>query len=77
MVNLTRINGMKMGQCQDIWCEYDDLDLTPVTYLRYIDSNKTAAWVCEACLEGWSDALEEYTANMTDFELPEAYLMIP
>ena len=78
MLDLTRITGVTMGKCQDIWCESNE-EPEPVflTWLRYIDSNKTGAWVCEGCLEGWSDALEEYIANMIDLDLPDAYPMIP
>jgi hypothetical protein len=76
MLDMSQIPGMKMGYCQDKFCE-EERTLTPVTYLRYIDSNKTSAWVCELCLESWSDALEDYCANMVDLDLPEAYPMIP
>ena len=55
--------------CQDIWCEVDADENDHLNYVAYIDSNKRDAWICDGCLEGWRDALEEYKANLTDFDL--------
>jgi len=61
----------RMGICQDISCEFDDgtEDPTHLNYVAYIESNKRAAWICDGCLEGWRDALEEHKANCGDFDL--------
>ena len=76
MLDLTQITGVKVGKCQDIWCdEPNGTDL--LTYVQYINSNKTSAWICQGCLESWSDELESYCDNMVDLALPEAYLFIP
>lgn len=70
------IETMKKGYCQDIWCENPETQ-DALTQVKYIDSNKTTAWICQDCLEQWSDTLEDYTQNMTDFNLPDAYPFIP
>lgn len=57
--------------CQDISCEVDADENDHLTYVAYIESNKRDAWICDGCLEGWRDALEEYKANLGDFDLGE------
>jgi hypothetical protein len=69
------VTNPKYGKCQDIWCEEPE-EPDYLTRLSYIESNKAEAWVCQGCLETWSDALEDYTANMGDFDLG-GYPMIP
>lgn len=75
-LDLNRIPNTKIGYCQDPICDYEP-EQCLVTFVRYIETRKGPAWICEGCLEQWSDTLEEYTDNVVDLDLPEAYPFIP
>ena len=61
-------NQQLTGLCEDIWCE-DPTEATALTRVRYIESNKGPALICEGCRDGWMEALDEYLANRADFDL--------
>ena len=63
-----RVPGVKIGYCQDIWCDGKPL-MTTVTFARYIASTDGPAWLCKDCLERWSDALEDYTNTEVNLDL--------
>ena len=59
---------LEKGLCQDVNCENPDV-VDILTGVRYIESNKGPAKICQDCLEQWMEALDDYEANRADFDL--------
>ena len=79
MLDVTRMGSdYKMGYCDDLgflepWSDKPYL----ITHVRYINTNKGPAWICQDCLEQWSDELESYCDNKLDLNLGDGYPFIP
>lgn len=76
MLDLAKTPNLRHGLCQDIACE-KPTEPDYITHVQYIDTNKSSAWICQDCLEQWMNTLEEYCADMPDFDFHGGYPFIP